>query len=84
MAALESATEMIAALVAEVERQTKAKDAAIRLWNLSGKADSTTTELLRNLVNALDNAFISSWQSTHTWQKELDLALKHLKSTEND
>lgn len=68
----------------EVDRQTKAKEATIRLWNLSGKADLDSKELLRNLVNALDNAFISSWQSTHAWQKELDLAREHLKDTENE
>jgi hypothetical protein len=26
----------------------------------------------RCLVNALDSAFISSWQSTAAWQKQLD------------
>jgi hypothetical protein len=30
--------------------------------------------LLRDLVNALDGAFISSWQTTAGWQKELDEA----------
>lgn len=29
---------------------------------------------LRNLVEALDGAFISSWQSTHAWQDQLDAA----------
>ena len=33
---------------------------------------------LSNLVEALDNAFISSWQSTHHWQKQLDDAREYL------
>jgi hypothetical protein len=33
---------------------------------------------LSNLVNALDNAFISSWQSTHHWAKQLDEARDYL------
>jgi len=36
-------------------------------------------ELLRNLVKALDEAFISSWQSTHYWTKELDEAREYLE-----
>jgi len=36
------------------------------------------TEHLRNLVKALECAFISSWQSTHAWQKELDAARTYL------
>lgn len=31
-------------------------------------------ECLENLVKALDGAFISSWQSTAAWKKELDAA----------
>lgn len=31
-------------------------------------------DVLRNLTEALDNAFISSWQSTAAWQKQLDAA----------
>lgn len=38
-----------------------------------------TIEHLRNLVRALDNAYISSWQSTHWWDKELEAAKEHLK-----
>lgn len=34
--------------------------------------------LLKNLAEALDGAFISSWQSTHAWQTELDAALEYL------
>lgn len=33
---------------------------------------------LSNLVNALDNAFISSWQSTADWSKELNEARDYL------
>ena len=35
-------------------------------------------EILSELVVALDNAFISSWQSTARWQKQLDRALEFL------
>jgi hypothetical protein len=31
-------------------------------------------EFLKALVDALDNAFISTWQSTAAWQKQLDAA----------
>ncbi len=34
--------------------------------------------LLADLVKALDNAFISSWQSTAAWRKELDAAREHV------
>lgn len=37
-----------------------------------------TIEHLRALVHALDNAFISTWQSTHFWVAELDAAREHL------
>ncbi len=33
---------------------------------------------LRELSKALDRAFISTWQSTAAWQKELDAALEFL------
>jgi hypothetical protein len=35
-------------------------------------------ELLKNLVEALEGAFISSWQSTAAWQKELEAAREYL------
>lgn len=38
--------------------------------------------LLRELATALDNAFISSWQSTWAWQKQLDAALEFLGRTQ--
>lgn len=34
--------------------------------------------LLRQLVNALDGAFISTWQTTAAWQKQLDEAREYL------
>ena len=37
-----------------------------------------TVEHLRALVAAMDGAFISSWQTTHYWQRELDAAREHL------
>lgn len=36
--------------------------------------DAEALPYLRELVKALDDAFISSWQSTAAWQKELDSA----------
>lgn len=38
--------------------------------------------LLQALAEALDGAFISSWQSTAAWQKELDSALSYLQEKE--
>ena len=35
-------------------------------------------QLLDDLVKALDNAFIGSWQSTAAWQKQLDAAREYL------
>lgn len=35
-------------------------------------------QLLADLVKALDGAFISSWQSTAAWQKELDAAREYV------
>ena len=40
-------------------------------------------ELLKELVEAMDSAFISSWQSTHYWQKQLDAAREYLKQKES-
>lgn len=37
---------------------------------------------LRALVGAMDNAFISSWQSTHAWAKELEEAKAFLSTLE--
>ncbi len=41
-------------------------------------SNADTIEHLRALVDALDNAFISVWQSTAAWQKELDAAREYL------
>lgn len=42
-------------------------------------------KLLEDLVYALDNAFISSWQSTYAWQKQLDAAREYIdKLKQND
>lgn len=41
---------------------------AARRWVASSAAE----KLLKDLVHALDNAFISSWQSTHAWQKQVE------------
>jgi len=37
-------------------------------------------QLLKDLATALDNAFISSWQSTAAWQKQLEAALNYLEN----
>jgi hypothetical protein len=42
-----------------------------RLRNMS---DATAASYLESLVNALDNAFISTWQSTAEWSAELKAA----------
>lgn len=41
-------------------------------------------EHLKALTNALNGAFISSWQSTARWQKELDAATEWLAKTGNN
>lgn len=40
-------------------------------------------QLLKDLAEALDNAFISTWQTTAAWQKQLDAALFYLEGKEN-
>ncbi len=35
-------------------------------------------QLLHDLALALDNAFISTWQTTAAWQRQLDAALEYL------
>jgi hypothetical protein len=42
---------------------------------------SHADELLASLVKALDNAFISTWQSTAAWAKQLDDAREYLAAT---
>ena len=37
-------------------------------------------ELLADLVAALDRAYISSWQSTAEWRKELDAARDYINT----
>lgn len=39
-------------------------------------------DLLKALVEALDKAYISSWQSTAAWQKELDDAREFISLKE--
>lgn len=41
-------------------------------------------QLLENLVNALDNAYISSWQSTASWQQQLDAARAYVAKLKGD
>ena len=35
-------------------------------------------QLLYDLSHAVDNAFISTWQTTDAWQSQLDAALEYL------
>ena len=35
-------------------------------------------QLLHDLAHALGNAYISTWQTTAAWQKQLDAALEYL------
>lgn len=42
--------------------------------------EQTAMGLLRELVNAPSSAFITSWQSTAAWQKQLDAAREFLKN----
>ena len=44
--------------------------------------DHATRQYLKSLVEALENAYISSWHSTSAWQKELDDARKYLDFVE--
>lgn len=44
--------------------------------------DAEALPYLIALVKALDGAFISSWQSTHAWQQELDAAREWLEQRE--
>jgi len=44
--------------------------------------DAEALPYLRELVEALDGAFISAWQSTHAWQSQLDAAKEWLKQRE--
>lgn len=39
----------------------------------------TSANLLAELTNAVDSAFISTWQSTADWQKQLDRAKEYLR-----
>jgi len=62
-------------LIAAMARINTLQDelAALRKEN-EGLRNLNATALLRDLVHALDNAFISSWQSTAAWQAQLDAA----------
>lgn len=47
---------------------------------MSGRTDhANPNELLADLVRALDNAFISSWQSTAAWNNELAAAREYVE-----
>ena len=76
----------LAARLDEVRSANEAKCAGyVQQLNLYGHDVIRLKEQLRvarALVTALDNAFISSWQSTAGWQKELDEARKALGDAE--
>lgn len=46
--------------------------------DLAEEQRNTATALLAQLVTALEGAHISSWQSTHAWQAQLDAASRWL------
>lgn len=41
--------------------------------------EGTAAAYLHDLCEALNNAFISTWKSTHAWQKQLDAANEYLR-----
>lgn len=41
-------------------------------------------QLLKDLAEALDGAFISTWQTTSAWQKELDAAMEYVKDIDHN
>lgn len=46
--------------------------------------DAEALPYLRELVDALDKAFISTWQSTAAWDKQLTNAREWLKQRDED
>lgn len=44
----------------------------------------TPVEYLRDLVTALDNSFISSWQSTAGWSAQLENARRYLAELDQE
>jgi hypothetical protein len=48
------------------------------------RIEPTAVELLKNLVTALEGAYISSWQSTHAWQQQLDDARTWLNNKDTE
>lgn len=59
---------------AEQNKCENCSDYARSAWLARARIAAEREAALRNLVNALDRAFISTWQSTAAWQKELDIA----------
>ena len=65
-----------------------AKDRYLELLELAMSLESRLTKAnngeafrrLRELATALDSAFISTWQTTAAWQKQLDAALEYLNA----
>lgn len=62
---------LIQSQAAEIERMRQDK-----------KKSPDWKELLTELTEALDNSFISSWQSTAGWQKQLNEAMDALATTQ--
>lgn len=65
---------------AGLEQQLHIANARIRALQGLAVQVEDSEELLQNLCKALNNAFISTWQSTQAWQKELDAANEYLNS----
>ena len=54
------------------------------IYRRNSKQDSDAVFYLQDLVRALDSAFISTWQSTAAWQKELDASREWLNQREEE
>lgn len=47
---------------------------------MNAESEHPALALLRELVGALDGAYISSWQSTAAWREQLDKARSYLEN----
>lgn len=65
-------------------QDAQVQEALIKLgWTPpAGKQGNNAMSYLKELVKALDSAYISSWQSTAKWQEELDEAREFISEFE--
>ena len=59
------------------QQQSDAELQPAREWIVI--TEGTAAAYLHDLCEALNNAFISTWQSTHAWEKQLDAANEYLR-----